>query len=142
MTKQQDIFYLSYVVKHLSHFKIILWSHGGRLHGESPARIVFLKEQMAQLPDDVQPLTLTPENHEENWDSVCLHKGEHFFLYYYGFFHPLYRNYTLPTGKKYNIELIDTWNMTAEKLPEIFKGKIQIKMGARQYMAVRMKEVK
>ncbi len=119
----------------------IWWAHGGKLYGESPARIAFLKEQMEQLPDNVQPLTLTPENHEENWDSVCLHDGENFFLYYYGFSRPLYRNYTLPAGKKYKLELIDTWNMTTEELPEVYEGKIRIKMGARQYMAVRMKEV-
>ena len=32
--------------------------------------------------------------------------------------------------------------MTTEELPEIYEGKIRIKTGARQYMAVRMKEVK
>ena len=69
-------------------------------------------------------------------------RRESYFLYYYGFFRPLYRNYTLPAGKKYKIELIDTWNMTTEELPEVYEGKIRIKMGARQYMAVRMKEVK
>lgn len=134
--------YLSHGETYVDQGDQIWWAHGGTLHGESTARIAFLKEQMAQLPDDIQPLTLTPENHEENWDSVCLHDGESYFLYYYGFFRPLYRNYTLPAGKKYKIELIDTWNMTTEELPEVYEGKIRIKMGARQYMAVRMKEVK
>jgi len=32
--------------------------------------------------------------------------------------------------------------MTVEELPEVYEGKIRIRMGARQYMAVRMKEVK
>lgn len=73
--------------------------------------------------------------------DVCLHEGENWFLYYYGFFRPMYRNYTLPAGKSYKIELIDTWNMTIEELPGEFEGKIQIKMGARQYMAVRMREI-
>lgn len=134
--------YLSHGETYVDQGDQIWWAHGGTLHGESTARIAFLKEQMAQFPDDIQPLTLTPENHEENWDSVCLHDGESYFLYYYGFFRPLYRNYTLPAGKKYKIELIDTWNMTTEELPEVYEGKIRIKMGARQYMAVRMKEVK
>ena len=84
---------------------------------------------------------MTPENHEENWDSVCLHDGNAWFLYYYGFARPLYRNYTLPAGKRYRIELIDTWNMTTELLPEVYEGKIRIRMGARQYMAVRMQEI-
>ena len=50
--------------------------------------------------------------------------------------------YVLPEGKKYKLELIDTRNMTVEELPEVYEGKIRIRMGARQYMAVRMKEVK
>lgn len=119
----------------------IWWAHGGRLYGESVPRIAFLKEIMAQLPENAEPLKLTAENHEENWDSVCLHDGESFFLYYYGFARPLYRNYTLPAGKKYRLELIDTWNMTTEELPGIYEGKIRIRMGARQYMAVRMHEI-
>lgn len=108
MTREQDMFYLSYVVRRLSAFKNVWWSHGGKLYGESTERIGFLKKILAEVPEDACPLTLTPENHEENWDSVCLHENESYFLYYYGFFRPLYRNYTLPEGKKYRITLIDT----------------------------------
>lgn len=120
----------------------IWWSHGGKLYGESVSRIGFLKDILAELPENAEPLKLTPENHEANWDSVCLHDGEKYFLYYYGFSRPMYRNYELPAGKKYKLELIDTWNMTVEELPEVYEGKIRIRMGARQYMAVRMKSVK
>lgn len=120
----------------------IWWSHGGKLYGESVSRIGFLKDILAEVPEDAEPLKLTPENHEANWDSVCLHDGDEFFLYYYGFSRPMYRNYELPEGKKYKLELIDTWNMTVEELPEVYEGKIRIRMGARQYMAVRMKEIK
>lgn len=142
LTREQDMFYLSYVVRRLSAFKNVWWSHGVKLYGESTEHIGFLKKILAEVPEDDCTLTLTPENHEENWDSVCLHENESYFLCYYGFFRPLYRNYTLPEGKKYRITLIDTWNMTEEELPEIYEGKIRIKMGARQYMAVRMQEVK
>ncbi len=134
--------YLSHGETYVDKGDQIWWSHGGKLYGESTERIGFLKKILAEVPEDACPLTLTPENHEENWDSVCLHENESYFLYYYGFFRPLYRNYTLPEGKKYRITLIDTWNMTEEELPEIYEGKIRIKMGARQYMAVRMQEVK
>ena len=49
---------------------------------------------------------------------------------------------TMNFRKEYKLELIDTWNMTVEELPETYEGKIRIRMGARQYMAVRMKEIK
>lgn len=133
--------YMSHGETYVDKGNQIWWSHGGELHGESVERIAFLKDIMAEAPEDAEPLKLTPENHEENWDSVCLHEGENWFLYYYGFFRPMYRNYTLPAGKSYKIELIDTWNMTIEELPGEFEGKIRIKMGARQYMAVRMREI-
>lgn len=133
--------YLSHGETYVDRGDQIWWSHGGTLTGDSVARIGFLKQILAETPVDAEPLELTPENHEENWDAPCMHLGDEFFLYYYGFSRPLYRNYTLPAGKKYKLELIDTWNMTIEELPEIYEGKIRIKMGARQYMAVRMKWV-
>lgn len=52
--------------------------------------------------------------------------------------YPEQTNY--PEGKKYKLELIDTWEMTITELPEIYEGKIRIKMPAKQYMAVQMKE--
>lgn len=119
----------------------IWWSHGGKLYGESPSRIAFLKEILSEAPEGAEPIRLTAENHDENWDSVGLHDGEGWYLYYYGFARPLYRNYTLPAGKRYRIELIDTWDMTTETLPGTYEGRIRIRMGARQYMAVRMREV-
>ena len=125
---------------------ILWWSHGGELHGESPAKIKFLKKIMDETPaPGLKPWEKCGSDEvaaavDKNWDSVCLHDGEEFFLYYYGFSRPMYRNYVLPEGKKYKLELIDTWNMTVEELPEVYEGKIRIRMGARQYMEVRMKE--
>lgn len=133
--------YLSHGETYIDRGSQIWWSHGGTLTGDSVARIGFLKQVLSEVPADAAPLKMTPENHEENWDSTCLHDGDRFFLYYYGFSRPLYRNYTLPENRKYRLELIDTWNMTVEELPELYEGKIRIKMGARQYMAVRMKAV-
>lgn len=133
--------YLSHGETYIDRGDQIWWSHGGKLCGDSPERIGFLKEILANAPENAEPLKLTAENHEENWDSICLHNGDDYFLYYYGFFRPLYRNYTLPEGRKYKVELIDTWNMTVEELPEVCEGKLRLKMPAREYMAVRMKAV-
>ena len=133
--------YVSHGETYIDRSETIWWSHGGELHGDSVARIGFLKEILGELPEEIEPFRLTAKNHEENWDSVCLHKEDEYYLYYYGFSRPLYRNYTLPDKKKYKLELIDTWNMTIRELPEVYEGKIRIKMGARQYMAVRMKEI-
>lgn len=134
--------YLSHGETYVDKGPSIWWSHGGKLYGESVERIGFLKTIIENAPQGVKPLKLTAENHEENWDSICLCKEDHWYLYYYGFFKMMYRNYTLPQGKKYKIELIDTWNMKIKELPDIYEGKIRICLGGKQYMAVRMIEIK
>lgn len=133
--------YLSHGETYVDRGEQIWWSHGGKLAGDSISRIAFLKQIMEEMPIGTKPLKLTSENHEENWDAPCMYHDDEYFLYYYGFSRPLYRNYTLPKGKKYKIELIDTWNMTIEELTGIYEESIRIKMGAKQYMAVRMKAV-
>ncbi len=124
-------------------YEQIWWAHGGKLHGTCPERIAFLKEVMADVPEGAAPLKLTPENHEANWDIPCLCKEDDksYFLYYFGFFQPAFRTYKLAEGCTYEIELIDTWNMTVHKLPGTYSGDIKIDMPEKQYMAVRMKRV-
>lgn len=132
--------YLSHGEVYVDRGPQIWWSHGGKLHGTSQERILFLQKIMKDMPDNATPLVLTPENHESNWDVRCIHKNDEYFLYYFGFFKPLFRTYSLPKGKKYNIELIDTWEMTIKDLG-IFEGDIKINLPEKQYMAIRMKIV-
>jgi hypothetical protein len=133
--------YLSHGETYVDKGDQIWWSHGGALHGTSPARIAFLKEIMEDAPEDAAPVKVTPENNEEFWDVPCFRKENDYFLYYFGFFQPVFRTYELPKGCEYEIELIDTWNMTIEKLPGIYKGSIKLDMPGRQYMAFRMKKI-
>ncbi|MCI9048173.1 MAG: DUF5605 domain-containing protein [Hungatella sp.] len=133
--------YLSHGEVYVQHEQI-WWAHGGRLHGTSPERIGFLKQVMEDVPEGAVPLKLTPQNHEANWDVPCLCREDgSYFLYYFGFFKPLFRTYELRDGHRYEIELIDTWKMTVEKLPGTFSGSVRIELPERQYMAVRMREV-
>lgn len=134
--------YLSHGEVYVQHEQI-WWSHGGKLHGTSPERIAFLKKIMEDVPDGVVPLKITPETIEANWDVPCLYKEDDksYFLYYFGFFRPSFRTYDLAEGCIYEIELIDTWNMSIEKLPGTYAGSIRIDMPEKQYMAVRMKKV-
>lgn len=116
--------------------------HGGKLHGTCPERIAFLKEIMADAPEGVVPLKITPGIHEANWDVPCLCKEDKsYFLYYFGFFKPAFRTYELEEGNSYEIELIDTWDMTVRKLSGVYSGSIKIDMPEKQYMAIRMKKV-
>lgn len=121
----------------------IWWAHGGKLHGTCPERIAFLKMVMADVPAGAAPLKLTPENHEANWDVPCLccESDNSYYLYYFGFFRPAFRTYELPEGYSYEVELIDTWNMTITRLPGVYSGNIRLDLPEKQYMAIRMKRV-
>lgn len=130
--------YLSHGETYVDRGEQIWWSHGGTLSGTSPARIRFLKKIIEEAPEGAVPLKVTAENHEANWDVPCLHCGDDYFLYYFGFFRPSFRTYELPPEKEYTIELIDTWNMTIQKLEGTWKGNIRIEMPSREYMAVRV----
>lgn len=121
----------------------IWWAHGGTLHGTCPDRIAFLKEVMEDAPEGAAPLKVTQEIHEANWDVPCFCKDDDrsYYLYYFGFFKPAFRTYELPEGCTYEIELLDTWDMTVTKLPGTYSGSIRIDMPEEQYMAIRMKKV-
>lgn len=45
-------------------------------------------------------------------------------------------------GCEFEIELIDTWNMTVKKLPGVYRGSIRAELPEKQYMAIRMKRLK
>ena len=111
---------------------ILWWSHGGKLHGESPARIKFLSDIMQQTPGS----GLVPVKGE--WDEVAgSADGGKYTFHYYSFFRPGFRTFTLPAGQEYEVEVIDTWNMTVEKAGT-FQGKFRINLPGREYMAIRI----
>lgn len=111
---------------------ILWWSHGGELHGESPARIKFLSKIMHQTPDG----GLVPV--KKNWDEVVgISRGGKYTIYYYSLFRPGFRTFSLTADQDYEVEIIDTWNMTIEKAG-IFQGKFRINLPGREYMAIRI----
>ena len=133
--------YLSHGEVYVDKGDQVWWSHGGKLHGTCIERIAFLKKIFEEAPDALQPLKLTIQNHVDNWDVPCSHCDNDYFLYYFGFFRPLFRTYNLPEGRKYEIELIDTWDMTITKLPGTYEGSIKIDMPQKKFIAIRMKAV-
>ena len=59
-------------------------------------------------------------------------------LYYYSFMRPSFRTFRLDDDTPYRAEVIDTWNMTITDLG-IFRGRFDLPLGAKQYMAVRLR---
>lgn len=85
---------------------ILWWSKGGVLHGESPQRIQWLTEVMAQAPafDELRPLG------DDQGRYLLAKPGEYYLLYCIG---PNAQTIQLAGERPYKADLIDPWAMTA-----------------------------
>lgn len=124
----------------VGHDDILWWSHGGALHGESPARIRFLGEILKQTPGAGLRIL---EN--RSWDEVAacsdgMMGDGGYSLYYYGLNRPSSRLFRKNPGEKFHVEVIDTWNMTVEDRG-VQEGTFRIALPGREYMAIRLRRV-
>ncbi|GAB3325018.1 DUF5605 domain-containing protein [Larkinella ripae] len=131
----------------------IFWAEGGRFHGQSPARIAFLRKLLEEEPGPLQ-LADPWKDHQ-----TCQSDSAHY-LIYFGKQMPTEWVFNLPkkgapaAGTVFKAELIDTWNMTITPLSETFKlGEVQnyrlydetvkkIRLPAKPYLAIRLTRVK
>ncbi len=115
---------------------ILWWSHGGRLKGESPERIAFLKKILKDVPGG--PLL---NQDPACWDAVCGIPANapagSYYLYYFSFLRPLFRDFHFPEDTVYRVDLIDTWNMTVTPLGEM-SGNFRVVTGGKPWMALRL----
>ena len=125
---------------YLSPDRILWWSHGGVLHGTSPERIRFLAKIMEETPGlGVEPMPC-------KWDEVaCRAAGfparKDYFIYYYSFMRPGFRDFYFDDTTEYQVEIIDTWEMTITD-GGVHKGKFRVKLPGKEYMAVRLRVAK
>jgi hypothetical protein len=121
---------------------ILWWSHGGELHGESPERFKFLYKILCETPGHGLKV------YNLSWDSVTaipdnmsdMVSPKSYYLDYYGFNRPSFRTFYFDDRTKYQVDIIDTWNMTI-KDAGIHQGKFTIKLPGREYMAIRMRKI-
>jgi len=111
---------------------ILWWSHGGKLHGSSIERIAFMKKIMEESPQ----IGIDPDPDQRNEAKVSDKYGN-YYIYYYGKSQPAELYYYFDENEKFEVEIIDTWNMTIDKLG-IYSGTIRIDMPGKMYMAVRL----
>ena len=121
----------------LSNDHILWWSHGGMLHGESPARIAFLRDVMQDVPGGFVSLSSRCE-----WDEVRAEAGKdgEWILCYYSFMRPSFREFHMSDDTEYQVDVIDTWNMTIQPMG-IFHGRFNVPLPGKQYMAIRLRRV-
>jgi hypothetical protein len=120
--------------------EILWWSHGGELHGESPGRLMFLRRILSETPGPgLMPLK------DAAWDETAstveqTTGGQGYYLYYYGFMRPSFRDFYFDQENEYHAEVIDTWAMAIEDRGN-FRGKFRVRLPGKEYMAVRIRKV-
>lgn len=122
---------------------ILWWSHGGELHGDSPQRFQFLYDILCETPG----MGLMPI--QRGWDEICAtaesptaagRPVQDYYLCYYGFNRPAFREFYFDEESRFEVEVIDTWEMTIENRG-VASGKFKVELPGREYMAVRLKRI-
>jgi hypothetical protein len=101
---------------------VLWWAKGGVLHGESPARIAFLRDVLKAAPaEGIEPI--------DKWQYPNIGgQPARYYLVYLGkepakswrFALP---RYELKDGMKFRVEVLDTWNMTTTPAEQEFTVK-------------------
>ncbi|MDS0527901.1 DUF5605 domain-containing protein [Clostridium sp. SHJSY1] len=116
---------------------ILWWSHGGTLHGTSPARIAFLRRILENAPGPITSPVKSSDGSYSYWDVTVGSVSDDYFLFYFGFCQPTFRTFNMPKEKKYKVDIIDTWEMTITEAG-IYTEDFSIDMPGKQYIAIRM----
>jgi hypothetical protein len=134
-------------------FKDSPWSNtGGKLIGESPARLGFLRKILEAGPaDGIDPIPGSQDN------RVAGKPGEYYLLYL-GRDNPVDWALALPAtglpvGTQMHVDVIDTWDMTITPVPDVFKvaafnkdtvqaeNKAKVTLPGKPYIALRITRV-
>jgi hypothetical protein len=120
---------------------ILWWSHGGVLKGTSPERFKFLLKILKETPGlglkETHIRQLKGAMMEDLVGTVDSLIPVPYYIYYYGFRCPAFKEYHFDNDTEYEAEVIDTWNMTITKCGT-FKGKFKVDLLGKPYMAVRI----
>lgn len=117
--------------------EILWWSKGGTLKGKSPERIKFLTSILREAP-----VAMKPHASITSWAKYpLLSSGDDYFLMYMGRDTQCQKVLELPKDKKYEIDVIDTWNMTVTPTGKVYSGKCIVELPDNPYMALRIKSI-
>jgi hypothetical protein len=131
---------------------VIWWASGGRLHGQSPARLAFLRDVLQHGPAaGIEPV--------DKWqDAHTAGQPGEYYLVYLGKQRPTEWLFELPraglsAGMTFRVEILDTWNMTTTPVNADFRistdatyryhaeGLPKIKLPGKPYVALRIRRI-
>ncbi|MDR3121103.1 MAG: DUF5605 domain-containing protein [Clostridiales bacterium] len=122
---------------YLNESGILWWSHGGVLHGDSPGRLKFLLKILKQTPGyGLKRWERT------SWDEVAAVADQFadggYYLFYYSFMRPSFRDFDFKDHENYSVEVIDTWETTIEDRG-VHSGRFRVELPGKPYMAIRIR---
>ncbi|WP_458782357.1 DUF5605 domain-containing protein [Arthrobacter sp. D3-16] len=127
--------YVGHGETYLNDREELWWSKGGVLTGTSPDRIAFLGRILSEAPDGVlDPLP-------SDWDLPWGGTSDQHLIGYFGFSRPRFRNLVLPSGGVFEVDVIDTWNMSVSTLPGTHADTVRVELPAKQFMAIRLRRI-
>jgi hypothetical protein len=135
----------------------IFWAKGGPLKGSSWQRIAFLRKVMEDGPGPLQPSDVSR-------DMKTSSAGAGYYIVYFGKEMSDTWIFNLPRsngrfgppapGKRYKVDIIDTWDMTIKPCPDVFevsalndyrfydKDFKKVRLPLKPYIALRITEIK
>jgi hypothetical protein len=126
--------YVGHGETYLNSQEVLWWSKGGALHGESAPRIAFLRKLMeTHAADGLAPIA-------NAYYPAASRPGE-YYLYYTDYHQPVLAEFDLPPVAEFRADVIDPWNMTVTPIAGTFKGKFQVKLPGKPYLAIQLRKV-
>ncbi len=104
----------------------IFWTYGGKITGESPARLRFLREVVETVPYQ----EMTPDTRlGDGFSKFCLRSGRHAYLFFLTE-ECRKRNITvgfgLPDSLRYSLNIYDVWNCELKAQTVVNPGRIEL----------------
>ncbi|WP_114559277.1 DUF5605 domain-containing protein [Desertihabitans aurantiacus] len=117
---------------HTEEFVERSWSrHGGTLTGAALPRLAFLRGVLEGAPDG---LARNPvERH-----TFTLERPGHYYLQYHGLHRYSRHRVELPEDADFTVEVIDTQQLTIDRLPGTYRGGSWLELPRRPFLALRM----
>jgi hypothetical protein len=118
---------------------ILWWSHGGVLHGKSPARIALLRKLLEEtIAVGEGPIGFT---YIGDHPVYCAKRPNNSVLFFYTDEHqPAEMTCQLPEGHVYTAEFIDTLTLERIKLPGEYSGNASFTLPGRPWSSIWLRE--
>jgi len=102
--------------------QVLWWSKGGVLKGQSPARLAFLKQVLADSPAaGIDPVDGHPEMGAQPGQYYLIYLGKQALTnWVFEIPQPPAGGPPFAGGEKFTVDLLDTWNMSVARVPGDF----------------------